>query len=162
MDVSPGGVASITGKSFPREDVQVAGDKRILVETDYFSAVGQPSFSSSREAGRVQCRFIPLRSRATARFRARLYVLRSRTICSRRTASIALIEVPSSAARIFASRSRKESTLRVLFVFKQHLFTCSTVIRGKIPHRQSGPAVRNESTFSLATFPQPDEYPCDI
>src|SRR5579864_4093557 len=134
----------------------------MLVSTKYFSAMGQRSCNSSREVGRLQCRFIPSRSRATARFRARSYVLRSRTICSRRVVSIALIEVPSWAARIFASRSRDESTLRVIFVFiQQHAFMCSTIIRAKILEVNLGSEVPDQKR-TLPIFPKPGKEGCDI
>lgn len=52
-----------------------------------------------------------------ARLRARSYPLRWRTISSSLAASKALIESPSSAANIRASRKTSASSLSVIFVF---------------------------------------------
>ncbi len=88
------------------------------------------SCSSSRERGGVHRKSKPLRRRARARLRACWYPLRSRTACSSRAATKALMDVPSSAARIRASFSSSASIFKVMLVFTSapfyvlHHFTC--------------------------------------
>ena len=96
------------------------------------------SCSSAREAGGVQPRSKPSRSRVKARLRARSYRWRSCTISSSLAASSALTELPCSAANIRISRRRAVSSLSVMFVFmlSTHLRTALFYVLAA-PHWQA-------------------------
>jgi len=87
-----------------------------------------------------------VRSRAKARVRARSYPLRSRTNSSSLAASRPLIELPSSAASIRASRKTSASSFNVMFVFM-----VSTQIRAALFYvlngRPSIPYVHGEWSY---------------
>src|SRR6478736_5681382 len=67
---------------------------------------------------------------------------------------MALIDVPSSAARILASRSREESSFKVIFVFiahiyVQHDYTCSPGRLQRVLRNEEPSFGRNSYTRSL-------------